>query len=56
MSMDPIKTTEYINEKYKEYISSILSVKDERLKEKAFKKINKCIYKYFCFRKYNRLI
>lgn len=40
MSMDPIKTTEYINEKYKEYISSILSVKDERLKEKAFKKIS----------------
>ena len=40
MSMDPIKSTEYINEKYKEYISSILSVKDERLKEKAFKKIS----------------
>lgn len=40
MSMDPIKTTEYINEKYKEYISSILSVKDKRLKEKAFKKIS----------------
>ncbi|WP_300382354.1 DEAD/DEAH box helicase, partial [Clostridium sp.] len=40
MSMDPIKTTEYINKKYTEYISSILTVKDDKLKKIAMKKLN----------------
>lgn len=39
MSMDPIKTTEYISKKYTEYISSILTVKDEKLKKIAIKKL-----------------
>ncbi|MFT8312724.1 MAG: DEAD/DEAH box helicase [Clostridium sp.] len=41
MSMNPVKTTKYINSKYTEYLKSILTVKDNVIREKAISKIKK---------------
>lgn len=41
MSMNPIKTTEHINSKYTEYLESILTVKDDVIREKATEKIKR---------------
>ncbi|EET87546.1 DEAD/DEAH box helicase domain protein [Clostridium carboxidivorans P7] len=41
MSMNPVKTTEYISDKYIEYLESILTVKDNDIREKAVDKIKR---------------
>lgn len=41
MSMNPVKTTEYIGDKYNEYLESILTVKDNDIREKAVNKIKR---------------
>jgi hypothetical protein len=41
MAMNPVKTTEHINNKYTEYLESILTVKDKVIREKAINKIKR---------------